>query len=273
MTGIAEENAQEDGFETSRDAFLGGAVLVRQPRRGYRAGLDAVLLAASVTAPSAGHAQRLLDVGAGVGVVGLCAAVRLPDLDVTLVEQSSQLCALALGNIADNGLDHRARVVEQDIVRPGKAARSQLTDSSFDVVVSNPPFYDAANHRQSPHALKAASHAMPDAGLDAWLRYMARMTKAGGTAIMIHRADYLSAMLTAFAPRFGALTILPLYPRDGEPASRVILRGIKGSRAPLMLAPGVCLHGPDNRFSVRIDKVLKTPSPLDLDAGSEKAPD
>ncbi|MGI9475842.1 MAG: tRNA1(Val) (adenine(37)-N6)-methyltransferase [Hyphomicrobiaceae bacterium] len=250
--------------ETTRDAFLGGALCMHQPRQGYRAGLDAVLLAASVEAPTSGREQRLLDVGAGVGVVALCAAVRLPGLSVTLVEQSAALCALAEQNIAENSLGGRAGVVRRDIVQPGAASCDQPVDNSFDVVASNPPFYDTARHRPSPHALKAASHAMPDAGLDAWVRFMARMTKAGGTAIMIHRTDHLPAMLGAFQRRFGALTLLPLHPRHGEPASRVILRGVKGSRAPLVLCKGICLHGPDNRFTPEIDKVLKTPSPLPL---------
>ncbi len=265
--GAAGAAADADDMATSQDAFLGGAVTVRQPHQGYRAGLDAVLLAASISAPQSDDRRRLLDVGAGVGTVGLCAAVRLTDLDVTLVEQNPRLCALAAMNISENDMDTRVRVVEQDIVRPHPSAQQQLIDNHYDVVVSNPPFYEVANHRQSPHALKAASHAMPPAGIDSWLRYMARMARAGGTAIMIHRADYLPAMLAAFAPRFGALTVAPLYPRAGEPASRVILRGIKGSRAPLTVAPGRCLHGPGNRFEPSIDKVLKTPAALDLDGG------
>ena len=256
--------APQRSGETTRDAFLGGALYVHQPRQGYRAGLDAVLLAASVTAPASGREQRLLDVGAGVGVVALCAAVRLPGLSVTLVEQSAPLCELAARNISENGLDGRACVVRRDIVQPGAASCDQPVDNSFDVVVSNPPFYDMTRHRSSPNALKAASHAMPDAGLDAWVRYMARMTKAGGTAIMIHRTDHLPAMLSAFQRRFGALQLLPLHPRRGEPASRVILRGVKGSRAPLELCNGVSLHGPDNRFTPEIDKILKAPSPLPL---------
>lgn len=260
--------AMQDGVEISCDAFLGGAVHAYQPRRGYRAGLDAVLLAASVTPAARRPGQRLLDVGAGVGVVGLCSAARLPGIHVTLVEQSAALCDLAARNIAANDLEHRAVVVAHDVTSRAEPVHEQLADNSFDMVVSNPPFYDAAKHRQSPHALKAASHAMPDAGLDGWVRFMARKTKAGGTAIMIHRADQLSAMLSAFQRRFGALTVLPLHPRAGEPASRVILRGVRGSRAPLTIAPAICLHGQDNRFTPEIDKILKSPSSLPLDAGA-----
>ncbi len=264
----ADVAAVADHMGISRDAFLGGAVMLRQPRQGYRAGLGTVILAPSIAVPPGHSPSRLLDVGAGVGTVGLCAAVRLPGLEVTMVEQSSRLCALAAMNITENRLDGRIRVVEQDIINLRSSAQQHLIDNHFDLVVSNPPFYEVANHRPSPHVLKADSHAMPPAGLDGWLRFMARMTKAGGTAMMIHRADYLPAMLAAFAPRFGSLTLTPLYPRLGEPASRVILRGIKGSRAPMKIVPGICLHATDSRFNPIVDKVLKTPAALDLDGGA-----
>lgn len=261
-----ESNAPEDQrLDVTEDAFLGGAVHVQQPAAGYRAGLDAVLLAASVPHPpsvAANRPYRLLDVGAGAGVVGLCAAVRLPALDVTFVEQSPALCELAERNIELNGLSGRARVIEDDILQPAKLSAGQLPDNSFDVVVSNPPFYEASNHRQSPHALKAASHAMPDAGLDRWVRYMARMTRHGGTAIIIHRADQLPVLLAAVMSRFGAITVTPLHPRRRECASRIIISGIKGSRAPLRLAPGICLHGSGNAFLPAIDQILKSPLPL-----------
>lgn len=247
---------------STRDAFLGGAVIVDQPRHGYRAGLDAVLLAASVPAHGKGRPIRLLDVGAGVGVVGLCVAARLPEADVTLVEQSPELCALAAGNITANQLADRARVTEQNILDGTATSDATVPDNAYDVTVSNPPFYDVAAHRQSPHALKAASHAMPDQGLDQWLRFMARKTRPGGTAIVIHRADKLGVLLAGFAPRFGAICVLTLHPRVGVPASRIIVRGIRGSRGPLTIASGIALHGPDDRFTPELERVLKTPVAL-----------
>lgn len=263
----------------TRDAFLGGAVIACQPAKGYRAGLDAVLLAASVPEPgfrvTGGHTTdsahrpcRLLDVGAGVGVVGLCVAARLGTAEITLVEKSPELCALAATNISANPWSARLRIIEHDVLHSPTLPVDGLDDNSFDVTVSNPPFYDASDHRQSPHALKAASHAMPDAGLDRWLRFMARKTRHGGMAIMIHRADQLPAVLAAFSPRFGDMAILPLHPRAGEPACRVIIRGTKGSRAPLRMLPGICLHSLDNRFTPEIDRILKTPASLAANSGT-----
>jgi len=256
--------ADRQMLATTRDAFLGGSVYAEQPRQAYRAGLDAVLLAAAVAPLPGNRPLHLLDVGAGVGVVGLCVAARLSAADVTMVEQSPDLCALAQRNIADNGFSGRARVIQQDITARGQADHHRLDDNSFDVTVSNPPFYGAANHRQSPHPLKAASHAMPAAGLEGWLRYMARKTKSGGTAIVVHRADQLAPLLAAFSQRFGGVVLQPLHPRDAEPASRIILRGIKGSRAPLLIRPGIALHEAGNGFTPAIDKILKSPTPLAL---------
>lgn len=257
-------NASSGGTAETSDAFLGGAVAVLQPTRGYRAGLDAVLLAAVVPTPQVGQSLRLLDVGAGVGVVGLCAAVRLPSLDVTLVEQSEVLCGLAERNIAANGLQERARVIRQDVLASRQPVHPQLADNSFDIVVSNPPYYEAARHRRSPSDLKADSHSMPVDGLDGWFRFMARMTRPGGRGIIIHRAEQLPDLLSAMTPRFGNVLLQPLHPRRGQPASRVMLTGVRGSRAPMHISPGLILHGEDNRFTPEVDKVLKTPTELNL---------
>src|SRR5215470_17296912 len=91
------------------DAFLGGALEVLQPVKGYRAGLDGVLLAAAVPARPG---ERVLDVGAGVGVVGLAVARRLPQVRVTLIEREARLAAMARENIARNGLAERVRLIK-----------------------------------------------------------------------------------------------------------------------------------------------------------------
>lgn len=254
-----------EGLATTRDAFLGGALWVHQPARGYRAGLDAVLLAASVAGPQEGSSLSVIDVGAGVGVAGLSVAVRLNCADVTLVEREPLLCDLAARNIEDNGFADRMRVVCADVheraVLPGPA----LVDAGYDVAICNPPYFELGSHRPSPDALKAGSHAIAAAGLDDWVRFMARMTRAGGTALIVHRAAALPLLLAAMGRRFGRLRVLPLHPRAGEAASRIIIAGIKGSRAPLELLAGLDLHGAGNRFTPGVDRVLK--SPLVLEAG------
>ncbi len=226
--------------QTVEDAILGGRLRLRQPARGHRAGTDAVLLAASI-----GLAEGVLcDAGAGVGAVGLAAALRAPALRATLIERDPLTASLARANIDLNGLSARVNVVETDLTRASARRDAGLTDGFADLVATNPPWLEPARARVSPNPRRAAAHAheADGGGLEAWLRAIAALTRPGGRLALIHRADHLAEALSACEGRFGALSVLPIHPRAGEAAHRIILRGVKGSRAPLRILPGLTLH-------------------------------
>ena len=255
---------QADGIDVTEDAFLGGALMMLQPRDGYRAGVDAVLLAAA-TPVRQGRAERVLDAGSGVGVVGLCVAARVPDAQVTLVENGPELVALANQNVARNGLGDRAKVIEADITSPARALEEKgLSADSFTHVVANPPFHTEGHGRPSRNAIKARAHAMPAGDLAHWVRFAARVTQPGGSLTIVHRADTVGELLTLMDGRFGALRLLPIHPRDGSAAVRVLLQGRKGSRAPLTILPGLILHNDDNSFRPNVADILRHGAPLDL---------
>jgi tRNA1(Val) A37 N6-methylase TrmN6 len=251
---------------TTEDTFLGGALQVLQPADGYRAGLDAVLLAAA--APLfCDRVQQVLDVGAGAGVVGLAIACRLSTAEVTLLEKETALAELAGANIARNGLTDRVRILNGDATIPlGRQPHLGALAEAFDHVLANPPYQIEGTGTPAATHLKAAAHSMPRADLDSWLRFMAAMTRPGGSATMIHRAESLGPVLTAFSGRFGRLLVFPLFPRAGEPAHRVLVQGIKGSRAPLRLMPGLVLHEAGHGFRPEVDAILRGGSALDLAA-------
>jgi tRNA1(Val) A37 N6-methylase TrmN6 len=240
----------------SADAFLGGEIIAYQPRRGYRAGIDAVLLAASVPSPP-GRVRDVLDLGAGVGVVGLCVARRLVHTNVTLLEREPELADLARRNALANRLDDRVRICEADLTAP--ADQSGLQPERFDHILANPPFFDPDTCRPPRDRLRAASHVMPADGLDTWLRTMARLTRPGGTATMIHRADSLGDLLAAFSRRFGGVEVRSIHPREATPASRVLVTGRKGSRARVRILPPIVLHDESNAFRPEIARVLREP--------------
>lgn len=266
MGEVAADRAAGGGrLDVTEDAFLGDRLAVLQPKAGYRAGTDAVLLAASIAGED-GRQFSVLDVGAGVGVVGLCVAARLPACRVVLAEKNCDLAGLARDNVNRNGLGDRVEVVQTDVLAP--AASSPLQPETFDHVVSNPPFYGGDAIRASANPLKADAHVMPDGGLERWLRFMARMTRPGGQASMIHVAERLDDVMAAFRGRFGGLVVQPLHSRAGAAANRVIVRGTKGSRRPLQLLAGIVLHGSDNGFRRDIDAVLRGPRGLPLADGS-----
>jgi tRNA1(Val) A37 N6-methylase TrmN6 len=259
VTDVAAAN-----LETSDDAFLGGALHVLQPLAGYRAGLDAVLLAAAAPVEE-GRAQRVLDVGAGAGVVGLAVARRVADARVTLVERDPGLAALACANVARNRLSARVRIVEGDVARPLRELAGLATEAeSFDHVLANPPFHAEGRGTAAGDALKAAGHAMPEGNLERWARFMAAMARPGGTATIIHRAEALGELFEALAGRFGGMLVLPVHPHDGEPASRVLAQATKGSRAPLRLLPGLLLHNRDQGFRPQVEAILRGAAALPL---------
>ncbi len=256
MPGSPVEGPLSD-LELTDDAFLGGQLHILQPKSGYRAGVDAVLLSATVPT-ELGAGAAVLDLGAGVGTVGLSAASRLGQIQVTLVEAEPEMAALAVQNIARNGLLGRARSVTADVTGPASLLEAAGVPADFYAcVVANPPFHAEGQGTPAPGEIKAAAHAMPADALDRWVRAMARHAAPGGTAIMVHKVEALGEILAAFSPRFGAVRVLPVHPRAGANAIRVIVSGIKGSRAPLAIRAGFVLHEEGHTFTAEAAKILR----------------
>lgn len=238
----------------TRDAFLGGRLTVSQPERGFRAGLDSVLLGAAVDAGS----RRLLDLGAGAGTAALVAMAELGELNGTLVEADSAMAGLAGLNLGANGMTGRGKVLGLDLTAPGRVrAAAGLAADHFTTVIANPPFFDPGRG-SAPSVARAEARHMDDDMLDRWVKTAASHASPGGEVIFIHVAEALPLLLAAFTRRFGAVTVLPLLPRDGEAASRVLVRGIKGSRAPFTLLAARALHEPAGRtFRPEFDAIFR----------------
>jgi tRNA1(Val) A37 N6-methylase TrmN6 len=229
------------GVDTTDDAALGGRLVLQQPRRGHRFGHDAILLAASTPAKAGEHA---VDFGAGVGAAGLALASRVPGLAVTLVEIDPALAALAAENIARNGFADRVRAVTLDVTAGARAfAAAGLSPGSAARVLMNPPFQDPTTSRASPDPGRRRAHV--SAGIAPWLHSAQRLLGAGGTVTLIWRADGLADLLAALARGFGAHAVQPVHPRPDAPAIRVLVRAVKGSRAPPALLPGLVLAAKD----------------------------
>jgi tRNA1(Val) A37 N6-methylase TrmN6 len=253
-------------MDLTDDAFLGGALHILQPKRSYRAGLDAVLLAAACPA---GDGERVIDAGAGVGTVGLCVARRVEGARVTLVEIEPELADLARRNAERNGLSERVAIVEGDVRDGGRpfheTAENGLRAGAFAHAVANPPYMAEGGGTEPPDRLKATAHRMPGDDLDQWVRFLATALTGDGTATMVHRAEALSALLSAFASRFGAIKVLPIFPREGTAANRIIVHGVKGSRAPLQILPGLVLHGDAHEFRPQAEAILRDGAALMLE--------
>ena len=211
---------------------------LRQPLSGHRAGHDAMLLAA---ATAARPGDRVVDLGTGVGAAGLALARRVGGLALQLVEINPDLAALARDNAAANAI--AADVVVLDVTADASAfAGAGLAPDCIDVVLMNPPFNDAARHRASPDEGRAAAHIAAATTLEAWVHAARRMLKSGGCLTMIWRADGVSEVLAALSRGFGSLALQPVHADPTKPAIRILVRAVKGGRAPTRILTGVMLN-------------------------------
>lgn len=239
--------------EASAESYiLGGQVRLRQPLRGHRVGTDAVLLAACLPHTAQGV---VLDIGAGVGAVGLAAAVRAAAVSVHLVERDAGQAEFALGNIALNGLQGRASVTIVDVLDAKSRRAVGLQDRMANTILTNPPFYKTGTVRASPEPLKSEAYAM-EASLDDWLRACAALLAPKGTLYMVHLGSALAQILDATGSRFGDVQIIPVYSKPEEPAGRVLVRATKGSRAPPSILPGIIMHD-DAGYSAQGEAILR----------------
>lgn len=249
---------------TTEDAFLGGRLFISQVTDGSRAGIDAVFLAAACTAQPG---ETVLDVGTGSGIVALAVAARIENVAVTGVEIDPALAQLAEHNAKRNGLTDRMRVICGDVTGPiAPFSTAGLPLESFNHVLANPPFLVPGEVRLPPEKRLRRAHACTDDELLRWVKFFAAFCKPKGTLTIVHRADALAKLLTHLESRFGGLTIFPLFPREGEPASRILIQGRKGSRAPLRIARGMVLHGSGNMFTPAANAILREGAELDLNS-------
>ena len=220
--------------EITNDLMLGGRIALLQPRRGYRAGLDAALLAAACDARPG---ERVLEPGCGAGAALLAAAARRPGALFVGIERDAEALALARRNIAANGLDQQVEAAAADVA--GGFRRLGL--QRFDAAICNPPFFDDPSRLRAPHPARAGAH-LADDGLDAWIGFLLAAVRDGGSLTLIHRADRLGDILALLGRKAGSVRIRPVHPFAEEPAKRVLVRAVRGGKAPLQLAPPLVLH-------------------------------
>ena len=239
----------------TEDGFLGGRLRILQPEKGYRAGIDAVFLAATIPCSDG---ESIYEAGIGAGVAALCALARSPGIFVTGIEIAARYAMLCEENARRNGFGASVHVIHADIKEAlRKDLSSMPAHGSFNHAIANPPFFETGKATPSPVLLKAQAHNFGPNDLDLWMRVLHTMVTLRGTVTVVHRADTLSKLLQVMEDRFGDIRIAPLYAREGAAASRVIVQGVKGSKAPMQLLPGLVLHDQNAQFTPGAEAILR----------------
>ncbi len=240
----------------TEDRVLDGRVKLRQSAAGYRAGLDAALLAAAC---DAGQDDRVIEAGCGVGAALLAAATRRPGARFVGLERDPAAAALARENAALNDLAARVDIAEGDVAAGFRALGLPV----FDAMMSNPPFFDDPRALRAPAPEKTGAW-MADAGLAAWTAFALKAVREGGTITLVHRADRLADILTLLAPKAGSFRIRPVQPFADAPAKRVLVRAVKTGKAPLVLLPALVMHDREGgKHSARAEAILRGQAALE----------
>jgi tRNA1(Val) A37 N6-methylase TrmN6 len=240
--------------EVTEDKLLGGRLLLRQPRRGHRAGSDAILLAASVPAKAG---ERAIDLGAGVGTAGLALHART-GARVLLVEIDPVMARLAAENAVRNaGVDVLTLIDDATTLRRGDSVGFAPADH----VLANPPFHPPMG-RRPPDPRTARARVSEEGTFEAWACTAARLLRPGGSFTMICRADGLATSLAAFEGRFGGVALRFVHGRVGAPAVRLLISGRRGSRAPLRVLPPLVLNGSDGRLTAAAEAIHRDAASL-----------
>ena len=244
-----------DAVETTppqivENGLLNGRVRLRQPARGYRAGMDAALLAAAV-APQAG--QSVIEAGCGAGAVLMQIATRHPGVRLTGLERDPVMADLAMQNAMLNRVE-AATSPWRMVVAAGFRA---LDMAPADWALSNPPFFDDAGALRAPAEGKRGAW-MADDGLQAWTGFLLKAVREGGRIVVIHRADRLADLLALLGEKAGSFAVRPIHPFADEPAKRVLVHAIKTGRAPLRLLPPLVLHDRDGgKHTAQAEAILR----------------
>lgn len=234
----------------TENTVMGGRVKLLQPRRGYRIAVDAVLLAAAVEAKPG---ESVLDLGAGVGAVGLCLAARVPGCRVTGIELQPELAALAERNAALNHAADRVRTVVHDLAHPLPPELGPV-----DHVATNPPYLSAAVADPSPDPSKALATVESSANLARWLTVATEALKPAGTLLMIQRSDRLDEIVDRLAGLGWGDVALKRLP----PAARVLVRARRAAGLRRHDAPPLVLHRPEGGYTDDAEAILRHGQPL-----------
>ncbi len=223
---------------------LDGRLELLQPAEGFKTSIDAVLLAAAC--PVRGG-QSILDLGSGIGTAGLCVLARVEGVSLTGVEIQDDHARISYENAVLNGFESRAEFIASDI--------RAFSGRKYDHVICNPPYLKAGSYVESTTPAKALAMG-GDVMLGEWVAGAFDHIAGQGSFTIVHRADMIEQIIQAFGKRFGGIEIIPLWPRAGEAAKRVIVRGYKHKKSPAILHAGLALHE-DDGYSAAADRILR----------------
>ena len=218
------------------DKILRGKISIIQLKKGFRYGFDAVFLAAFVN----GYLKKikkkkisLADVGSGVGAISLIIAYQNNEINITAIENNNSFLEIANENIVINNFQKKINIIQGDIFNIDNHLMNR-----FDIVVTNPPFYD---QQQKNSENELDNYAKRIINYERWIENSLKLLKDKGIIFLIIPTGLLEKSLKILGKRAGSFKIFPIWPNQKKSSKRLILLAKKGGASPTELLYGVKL--------------------------------
>lgn len=236
------------GNERIDDLQYRGLRLI-QKTDGFCFGIDAVLLSYFAQVPKN---ASVIDLGTGTGIIAVLVAAKKGPARVVGLEIQADMAEMAARSVALNGLQDKISIVRGDI----KDAVQLFGPSSFDAVVTNPPYMEKGGGRLNPEDSKAISRHEILCSLEDVISVSARLLKHGGKFSMVHRPHRLADIMYnmrkyGIEPKLMRL----VHPSPGKRPNLVLISGTRGGRAELSVQEPLYVYDSSGRYTKEIDEI------------------
>ncbi len=237
--------------QVTEDSLLDGRLILLQPKDGFRASIDPIILAATVPVKVG---DRVLDVGTGSGAAALALLVREPWAWVTGLDIQESLIALASRSAARNQMTEHATFLSADLM--SEYVRAKL--GQFDHVMSNPPFFEQGSGQLPKNKARALATVESTADLRMWIEFMVGAVRDGGTITLIHRAEREDEVIDLLSLECGDIAVMDLTPKQGGGMQKlIVIQAIKNARAEEVSRIEFIVHEANDDFTEQALAVLR----------------
>lgn len=228
-------------YEKVEDLGVGGYKVI-QDKSGFCFGSDAVLLSRFVKLKKG---ARVLDMCTGSGIIPvlLWALGDLSSIDG--VEIVPEVSDMAKRTMELNSLEDKIRIHEGDI----KNVKTMFGAHAFDAVTCNPPYMNVGGGLVNPKDKLALARHEIACTLDDVVKSAKSVLKPCGKLFMVHRADRLCDVISAFRKyNIEPKRLATVYPSEGKAASLILIEGAVGGKAQLKLEPAIFMYDKDGNY-------------------------
>ena len=243
-------------LEVSKNKILDGSISLFQPKKGFRVGIDSILLSSSIK-----NYSNCMEFGTGSGVILLCLSKKFPNSKIIGVEKNIELVELAKKNLLENNINNKnTKVICNDLL---DQPFLKEYNNKFDRVIMNPPYFNLNKVIKSNNKLKAS--ARYEININQWFLAAYKKLKPKGYMNFVFRSENLDLILSKLYTSWGDIKVFPLWPKAKVKSKLMIVQARKDANSGVQILPGLILHNNDGSYTDECNSILNNKSNIQLD--------